>query len=793
MHEFEPYRDLIEQLKTVVYRPDFNQALSEIAAQIPHSRRLVLKMEVKRLAQPCDKSIDLRGVIDGRCRHYDYEGITHFLDDVAIEIFERQIRTFGRYTLGVYESVLDPEHPLRLPGPSLTADQSVLQHAQWDLIPSAFGQKLQRAEERMNLSASVELFDESGNKSDATSIDISVHGLRVKLKSGGRFKAQQRILVRFTSLGGSYSFDFNEAIPYEVIAIEKRRNEHRLALKRSYLRDTPSFDYFLQRFILQNKRRLKLNLDNTEEAILTKGLEQFILPQSHTLPVFIEQTQSQLQSRFCLCNQANTETLHYLTDQQGRLHLSALLSPQRLQQWQSAKLSGTLLFCFYDSGQIKPGFYSASWHELAGDPQRANIFRAIAARYASFRVFSISLQEIDPSDCHLPNSIPPEHQLETTTPSLSLAEKIQDLSHLVQITDVTDQWAIQPYYRFKIQVSHLPVIEPFRHRDPAHNSVTLAGFRFTNAYRYERYQLRTSVTLESHHQKLTGQTETVALHQVRLQLQKPFSGAVSQDVTLHFNALRQNGEFSKIQDLHYEVRGISPDRRVLTLRLTSHLPSTEAHRLFIRLVATHRVDLQQWQDSDRANGLGEGLRNLIAPRMTGITVFLNSRQRQWSPCRVMKAPLSHSLYPLMTYGLDNGRYNMGLFFSHAQGDTFNKALNSLKTSDRPLKKELFIHLSENNKKSPEVRFIEQFKSDKARRDFIQHATNNGRFYAVSVFLARTGRPDIALLKREMRYLGLYAEHKAEALDNALWDIAATAELFDCTEEAALRYGLTLTA
>ena len=52
-------------------------------------------MELKRLAQPCTRLIDLRGLVDGECKTYEYNERPHYLDDVAIKVFEENVAYYG--------------------------------------------------------------------------------------------------------------------------------------------------------------------------------------------------------------------------------------------------------------------------------------------------------------------------------------------------------------------------------------------------------------------------------------------------------------------------------------------------------------------------------------------------------------------------------------------------------------------------------------------------------------------------------------------------------------------------
>ena len=98
--DLKQYADIIEQLKPMVNEPEFNQVLLQTAADVPKEKRFLIKMEVKRLAKPCMRTIDLRGHVDGKCKKYVHEGRSHYMDDLAVDKFEEQIRVFGRYTYG---------------------------------------------------------------------------------------------------------------------------------------------------------------------------------------------------------------------------------------------------------------------------------------------------------------------------------------------------------------------------------------------------------------------------------------------------------------------------------------------------------------------------------------------------------------------------------------------------------------------------------------------------------------------------------------------------------------------
>jgi hypothetical protein len=97
--DLEEYHDIIEELKPMINEPEFNQVLNQVASAISKQKRFLLKMELMRLARPCIRLIDLRGLVDGKCRLYEHQGKEHSLDELAIETFERQVRILANTPL----------------------------------------------------------------------------------------------------------------------------------------------------------------------------------------------------------------------------------------------------------------------------------------------------------------------------------------------------------------------------------------------------------------------------------------------------------------------------------------------------------------------------------------------------------------------------------------------------------------------------------------------------------------------------------------------------------------------
>ena len=185
------YQSLIEELKRDLGRPNFDAIFAKKTKTLSSSDRFLVKMEMNRLLQPINRFIDLRGQVTGEVRAYTYNGKQHFMDETAINVFEAGIRRYKRYTLAVYEAVMNTENNHKVmqrkaqerdelaPQPVATKSQKEKSTINW----VSFASYESRSEERMNYSIKVKLFLNSGSEVEASTSDISVSGCKVKLYS----------------------------------------------------------------------------------------------------------------------------------------------------------------------------------------------------------------------------------------------------------------------------------------------------------------------------------------------------------------------------------------------------------------------------------------------------------------------------------------------------------------------------------------------------------------------------------------------------------------------------------
>ena len=86
------YQSVIEELRDKLGAPNFDKIFQNKTKALSKPDQFLLKMEMNRLSQPVQRFIDLRGQVTGDVRPYEHNGKQHFMDDLAIEVFEKAIK-----------------------------------------------------------------------------------------------------------------------------------------------------------------------------------------------------------------------------------------------------------------------------------------------------------------------------------------------------------------------------------------------------------------------------------------------------------------------------------------------------------------------------------------------------------------------------------------------------------------------------------------------------------------------------------------------------------------------------
>lgn len=806
--DLEEYQDIIEALKPMINEPEFNQVLLQIAATVPAQKRFLIKMELKRLARPCIRLIDLRGLVDGKCRVYQHEKREHYLDEIAIETFERQVRIFGQYTIGVYEAVTNTENNFRV---MYKKEKENLTQKKTQVVPQEikkenhlvplieFGNFPQRSEERMNFSVSIEIFNESNKSMQGTTIDVSVKGLKVKLAKDNLVKIGEKLTIQFRGLEKEYSLDKRHGIVYTVNSIERTKEDQRLNLRRSEDDPSPTFDKFFENFIHGNKRRYKVNLDNTFNALQNKTYEQYYIPNFMSIPIFIEKKDNTYAAKYALRNDCNVEEIQYWANEMQDLKIGYLLSESRIKYCLSLPKGQqeTFIYAFNHSKDDKIYFYSASIQELAATPELRDLFLAYGARKASWRIYKLQFNPINPEQSYRPLSIADTInqtvKRQNQKPAPRLMSRLKNLSHVALLTNITDDTSTEYYQRLKIKRDQLPQLKMFGHprnRDP--DPVAVYRFKYFNQRRETRFLLRSPIILTIDGVSFEGHTEDISQNGLKLELNGEFQGQEDDLITVSFPKLQKVTAKYVLDDLPYFVRHVSEALNVVHLQALVNEKNHTAHQFFDALIKANRSKLRSYHVEEEVPGIGEALRNIYAHNVINVAYFLRKDELGFVPDAAATWTSQTRLTNLLQFKTEPGHLNLYPLYrnSISKHDFITQALSDLKANEKPVMREVFIAFdpTKNDLNQGIKSFVsEQFSEHGKRQKFISQALQNGQFIALKVFVAKTGRPDIEKMQSELNYVSVYALHKVKQLERKLWSVSGVGDLIDITDEVMRRY------
>ncbi len=816
--DLQQYIGVIDRMKSLLNSADFDQVFSLLTSDLPKSKQFLLKMELKRMAQPCRYFIDLRGHVDAEVKPYEYMGKTHYMDDNAIKVFEAGLKQYGSYTLGLYEEVLNTENNFRVMHRKQTADRvrSALQQApkvndnaqpdaESELTPQYarivhFGQYTARRDERMHFSIDVEV-ELNTKRIKASTSDLSVSGCKLKLPQHLKAEPGTLLKLHFTGLEQEFMLGLAEGVAYKLVDTERSGTTTYWRLQRQQNDNEQQFSEFLQKFINANKRRYKVNLDSVSQSLLSKGYEQFYIPRTSTLPVFIAVKNSQPVPISALTTDYNKTVWQYFLDEQHLPVLLSICNVRRLKTLlqQTSVEKSTTLYCFTHAVKGKLFFYSATSDELAVSAQLKQLFLGFGASKPSWRVFHLSLQRTSASQAESPSTIPDQENTNLTPALSSLVKQfIQDIRYIVSLTDITGSENVFWYQNYPVDQQQLKLLAQFGHKKLANTPPCEAvPVQYVNLRSESRYLYKTAVIVSDSEQQteLSGHSRDFSSKGLQLETTLPVRFKKGDVLLLSLPDMQKISTKHELSALPYEVMAVSKSNTIMNLRAVE---GTEPHvgRLFFQqLIQNNRAKLTQAEESPKYPGLSTALRNMYLNAQSHCAFYVHRKGIRYEINTVAKGGNGSSLHQLLSlYSKNPAQLDLALILqNNAASLQFAQQLKQMKRFDSPKAYELFIVISNNTAgKKPDLvcHYDYEFSSEQAKQQFVLQALKSNMLFSYKLLLSRTGRPDTDFIAAELNYISAYAIHKAKILEEELWSVAGVIDVIDTSAELPWRYAAT---
>lgn len=810
--DFSKHQTLINRFRGHVNESNFDVKFSASTKKLSKTDTFLLKMELKRLASPCTRSIDLRGLVDGNCKVYEHKGQKHFLDEIAVKAFEENIDLYGSYTFGVYEAVKNTENNFRViyqnekagKGTVVDAVKKTHEKLQYPAKLYQFNNYNNRIEERMNFAINLVITLENKKEIEATSSDISANGCKFRFTEPYTIATGDIINIKFTGMEQEFQFSNTEVFTFQVRNSHQDGDTKMIGCQRIEVPEKDAFMRFLQSYIQGNKRRYKINLDNTIEALQSRSYEQYILPKLNELPVVLEQESSHLLPRYALTTNNNQAIFQYWQDEEGNSTLHFLLSEQRLTRLKSPRNgSGSLLvYSFIHSHQGKSFFYSIDEQELAKDDTFFASFLTFAANKSSFAITELTFFDIDVRSAHSPFTIANTRSVKSEyinlPPSNDVKTNLASLPDIVVVSDITHPSAVEQYQQLsaqKVDTKKLKLYGHKRLKKPL--DIDELGITYKNQRQELRFIYSTEAVVECEKVKWHGKSLDFSVSGLKIQLDNSAILSMGDIVYLTFPKLQKITSAFDLKQLPYEVVRINKKKTIINLRVHVKEHQHIGRAFFKLLINKNRDKLTPDEYAMLTPGLAAALRTNYATNMRIPSLVVQTSGSRYKIETICCNDDENEVLQDMKQLSDRQRfYNLYPLLTKLQtNNSLEQNLKTLLTNEEPVTKLVYIAVNHSEDKvddSVSVALDSELNSQELRQAFIKNALRRGQFYCLQLKVSRTNEPDIEYLNAELSYVSTYAIHRSKQIEQDIWSVVGVIQVFDVTNDALLCYDLSRT-
>ncbi|WP_372762510.1 PilZ domain-containing protein [Pseudoalteromonas sp.] len=791
------HENLIAELKQYLGNAKFELIFKAKTAGLSKPEQFLMKMEMSRLSQPIARFIDLRGMVTGQVKPYEYQGKQHFMDDTAIEVFEAALKQHGGYTLAVYEAVMSTENNHRVLQRK-AAEKEQVQALDDSLTTNIikFASYESRCEERMNYSIKVTIEYKEHKNIAATTSDISLSGCKIKLTTRHMLKKGQLIAMRLVGLEQDFELGLKDGIQYEVVAVENISKEfNHIRLKRTFIEKNAAFDHFLESFIHGNKRRYKVNLDNTLDAVVSKGYEQYYIPRVTSLYVFLSKKADELYPSLCLTTENNIVIQRYFSDERQKSCLHNVLNQQRLTELltKQTAVKEDYLYTFTHVSAGKVYYYSATRSELEQQPDLKNLFLAFGSQKDSWQCYKLQLMPSHPEDSYIPLSLPStvgkNIEKMNKPPSPRVQGLIKDVKYMVVLTAVGNQVEQQNYQQLSYDKRSINQLKHFghsRHKSPPY--LEIVPLEYVNLRANERYLYKTSVSLTFNDSVFHGQTRDFSVMGLQLESSQAVNFKKGTIVLLAFPELQKITKSHQLSELKYEVMAVNKSATVINLK--AHRLADSPHvgvTFFTQLIESNKGKLVVSEEVPKIPGLSTALRNMVTKSVCQFPLYLHKEGIHFKT-----GAIGLGLYPsplhviLQHFGLLGNKTDLSSIITAEHiANVITPNIKDRNRQDAPLEFTLAINVDPRKGDITESITSQCILGDDYTgfQQQIGEGIKSQLIFVVRLYISRTGRPDTDYLANELKYVSQYALHKARELEEALWSVAGVGDIVDITEEA----------
>jgi hypothetical protein len=816
--DFNKHHKIIQNFRGEVHKRSFEANYSAVTEHLNKTEKFLLKMELKRLSSACTRVIDLRGLVNGECQLFDFQGQSHFLDDVAISAFKENVEIYSGYTFGVYEAVKDAKNSFRniyqneQNTPSKVDNnnkKSGIEKLQYPAKLNVLENYPNRAEERMNFAIPITLTVVNKRQLVTTSIDLSVKGIKFKLiNEMSLFKGDQ-LSITFTGLEQEFQFSKDSLFSFEVKNVLRDSATQLIGCQRIDIPNDDLFQRFLHGYIQGNKRRYKINLDNSLAALQARSFEQYALVKLNELVIFMHSVNddaNEMSPRYALTTNNNQKIYQYWQDEKKRSALHYLINAERLQRLGVLQQQGKrlLVFSFIHQHKGHKFFYTVDEGQLKKDSAFFMQFLAFAASKNTFAITALQSHAVEHAQAYSPFTLSTDMTKQQSYLNPPLTDEVNDIvAHIpcvITATDVTCTSELSDYQVLGYDGIDLERLKSFGHKqDDNENRVDEITVDYGHQRQEVRFKYNTPTIIECETLHWSGQSVDFSISGLKVDLENPATLSKGDIVHLTFPQLQKITSAFDLKQLPYKVMKISKDKKVVNLRVSVKEHQHIGRSFFKLLIDKNKNKLTPDEYAMLTPGLSAALRTLYAVNMaipTAMVQSSGSRYKVESLVAGQHGYQSHkNLLSVMLRLSDRiGYYNLYPLLGNFQVSSLvDQHMKKLLANDTAVSELIYIAIKSSITdidKSVTIKHSSEFNTPEMRNFFIKKSLKQGDFYSLQLKLSRSDEAHMEYLNPELAYIGTYAIHRGKQLEQDIYSVAGVIQLIDVTEETLLRHKLT---
>lgn len=530
--DLQKYNSQIIELVAIRNEEDFNTLFDNILFGESNSDKFLIKMELKRLATPCKRIIDLRDKVKDKCHLFEQQGIKHYLTTEAIDILQENIKLYNQYTLGVFEAV----HQFIEQQKIIQFEQSQQNDRDNKYVTEyiSLTDNKKRSAPRMYFVSNVLLRFDNGQTLKAKTANISANGIKLKLNQKLSSNGGEFIQVDFLDLKTSYSSAiFENEIQYEIIKQKEKDNKYYLYLK--YSDNNLEFTKFIKHFIRTNHFKYKIDVQYYYQQTKIEALKKSYIQQLDTLPIYLN-CQSFTPYLFSLINNNNK---HILQDWicSGSNQLTGLFSELRFAKLSAQSNCDTLLYCFTHQSQGKEYFISATEEEL-DESGLKTLFINYGIKKSSWRAYYFTMK---------PYCYEQKLNYEMTDP---LPKTFSEITHMATLLPLDVDSLIN---KQSINDKDINKLNRFVHHSTHNSNINSFNITSTERRKEQRYLLNSKLVLEVNNKKYTATIIDFSLSGLKIKLDQIAAIRIQEKVIVNLVELQKISGNTNLKKLSYKV------------------------------------------------------------------------------------------------------------------------------------------------------------------------------------------------------------------------------------------------